>query len=175
MKVTPTTAPDVPIIEPLVFGSARGFFCESLNQEVFNDAIGLSLICSARGVLCALHYQEQQLQGALVRVACGSVFDVVVDIRKFSPTFGKWIGLELNVDNYRQSWVPPEVAHSFFVLTDAADFLHKTADYHAPEHECSIGWNDPDIRIEWLTLSVTPSLSAKNQVDKLLANAEAFA
>jgi len=169
MKVTPTAIPDVLIIEPRVFGDARGFFYESFNQKAFNEATGTSHQFvqdnhsrSAKGVLRGLHYQVQQPQGKLVRAVRGAVFDVAVDIRKASPTFGQWVGTELSEENHRQLWVPPGFAHGFVVLSDMADFLYKTTDYYAPEHERCIAWDDPNIGIEW-PLTKHPSLSAKDQ------------
>ena len=169
MQVTPTAIPDVLVIEPKVFGDARGFFYESFNQQAFNEATGLNLNFvqdnhsrSAKGVLRGLHYQVQQPQGKLVRVVRGAVFDVAVDIRKGSPTFGKWEGIELTEDNHKQLWVPPGFAHGFVVLSDSADFLYKTTEYYAPEHEGCIAWNDPEIGIQW-PLASEPSLSSKDQ------------
>ena len=169
MKVTPTAIADVLIIEPRVFGDARGFFYESFNQQAFDKATGLTLNFvqdnhsrSAKGVLRGLHYQVQQPQGKLVRVTRGAVFDVAVDIRKSSPSFGKWVGVELSEDNHRQLWVPPGLAHGFLVLSETADFLYKTTDYYAPEYERCIAWNDPAIGIDW-PIEVSPSLSAKDQ------------
>ena len=180
MKVTPTAIPDVLVIEPQVFGDARGFFYESFNQKAFNQATGLSLNFvqdnhsrSAKGVLRGLHYQIQQPQGKLVRVVRGAVFDVAVDIRKSSPTFGKWVGLELSEDNHKQLWVPAGFAHGFLVTSDAAEFLYKTTDYYAPEHERCLAWNDQDIAIEW-PLTTPPSLSAKDQQGLALREAETF-
>ena len=156
MKVTPTVIPDVLIIEPKVFGDARGFFFESFNQKAFNDATGLDVNFvqdnhsrSAKGVLRGLHYQVQQPQGKLVRVVRGAVFDVAVDIRKGSPTFGNWVGMELTEENNKQLWVPAGFAHGFVVLSDSADFLYKTTDYYALEFERGIAWNDPSIGINW--------------------------
>ncbi len=181
MKVTPTAIADVLIIEPKVFGDVRGFFYESFNQKAFNEATGLNLNFvqdnhsrSAKGVLRGLHYQIQQPQGKLVRVVRGAVFDVAVDIRKASPTFGQWVGLELSEDNCRQLWVPPGFAHGFVVLSETADFLYKTTDYYAPEHERCIAWNDPAIGIEWPVSFSAPSLSAKDQRGLALAQAEVF-
>ncbi len=181
MKVTPTAITDVLIIEPKVFGDVRGFFYESFNQKAFNEATGLNLNFvqdnhsrSAKGVLRGLHYQIQQPQGKLVRVVRGAVFDVAVDIRKASPTFGQWVGLELSEDNCRQLWVPPGFAHGFLVLSESADFLYKTTDYYAPEHERCIAWNDPAIGIEWPVSFSAPSLSAKDQRGLALAQAEVF-
>lgn len=181
MNITPTTLPDVLLIEPKVFGDARGFFFESFNQQAFAQATGLTLDFvqdnhsrSARGVLRGLHYQIQQPQGKLVRVVRGSVFDVAVDLRKSSPTFGQWVGAELSEDNHRQMWVPPGFAHGFLVTSDSADFLYKTTDYYAPQHERCIAWNDPAIGIAW-PLAEPPQLSAKDQAGVLLAAAEVFA
>lgn len=180
MKVTPTAIADVLIIEPKVFGDARGFFYESFNQNAFNEATGLNLSFvqdnhsrSAQGVLRGLHYQVKQPQGKLVRVVRGAVFDVAVDIRQTSPTFGQWVGVELSEDNHRQLWVPPGFAHGFVVLSESADFLYKTTDYYAPEHERCIAWNDPVVGIDW-PLTVPPSLSAKDQLGVALAQAEIF-
>ena len=156
MKVTPTAIPDVLIIEPKVFGDARGFFYESFNQRAFNEAVGQDVPCvqdnhsrSGKGVLRGLHYQVQNAQGKLVRVARGRVFDVAVDVRKGSATFGQWAGVELSEDNQRQFWVPSGFAHGFIVLSDTADFLYKTTDYYAPAHERCIAWDDPDVGIDW--------------------------
>ncbi len=181
MKVTPTAIPDVLIIEPKVFGDARGFFYESFNQNAFNEAIGQDVNFvqdnhsrSAKGVLRGLHYQIQQPQGKLVRVVRGAVFDVAVDIRRSSPTFGKWVGVELSEDNHWQLWVPPGFAHGFVVLSESADFLYKTNDYYAPEYERCIAWNDPAIGIQW-PLDVAPQLSAKDMLGHLLVSADALA
>lgn len=156
MIVTPTKIPDVLIIEPKVFGDDRGFFFESFNQKTFAEATGVKAAFvqdnhskSARGVLRGLHYQIKQPQGKLVRVVSGEVFDVVIDIRKSSNTFGQWIGVLLSADNKRQLWVPPGFAHGFIVLSDAADFLYKTTDYYAPEYERCIRWDDKDLAIDW--------------------------
>lgn len=181
MQVIPTSIPDVLIIEPKVFGDARGFFFESYNEQAFAQATGLSLNFvqdnhsrSAKGVLRGLHYQIRQPQGKLVRVVRGSVFDVAVDIRRSSSTFGRWVGVELSESNHRELWVPPGFAHGFVVTSESADFLYKTTDYYAPEHERCIVWNDPDIDIEW-PLDGAPALSAKDQQGVLLALAEVFA
>lgn len=181
MKVTATSIPDVLVIEPKVFGDARGFFFESFNQKAFDEAIGGHVEFvqdnhsrSAKGVLRGLHYQIQQSQGKLVRAVRGAVFDVAVDIRKSSTTFGKWVGVELTEDNHRQLWIPAGFAHGFLVLSDSADFLYKTTDYYAPAHERSIAWNDPSIGINWPELGISPSLSAKDQAGMLLADAEVF-
>lgn len=180
MKVTATTIPDVLIIEPQVFGDERGFFFESFNQEKFEAAIGrpVSFVQdnhsrSAKNVLRGLHYQIQQPQGKLVRVVQGEVFDVAVDIRKSSPTFGQWTGDILSADNKKQLWVPEGFAHGFVVLSDTAEFLYKTTDYYAPQFERSIAWNDPAIGIQW-PIQREPTLSAKDQQAKLLAQAEYF-
>ena len=180
MKVTPTAIPDVLIIEPKVFGDARGFFFESFNQKAFNEATGLDVNFvqdnhsrSAKGVLRGLHYQVQQPQGKLVRVVGGAVFDVAVDIRKDSPTFGKWVGVELSEDNHRQMWVPPGFAHGFLVISDNADFLYKTTNYYSPEHERCIAWNDPTIGIDW-PIDQNPSLSAKDQQGLAVGDAQTF-
>jgi dTDP-4-dehydrorhamnose 3,5-epimerase len=171
MKVTPTAIADVLLIEPKVFGDSRGFFYESFNQRAFNLATGLDLSFvqdnhskSAKGVLRGLHYQVQQPQGKLVRVTQGEVFDVAVDIRPGSPTFGQWVGEILSGDNQRQLWVPPGLAHGFMVMSDTAEFLYKTTNYYAPEHERCIAWNDPTLAIAWPALAggATPQLSAKD-------------
>ena len=180
MKVTPTAIPDVLILEPKIFGDARGFFLESFNQEAFNQATGLSIQFvqdnhsrSAKGVLRGLHYQIQQPQGKLVRVVRGAVFDVTVDIRKSSSTFGQWVGIELTEDNHRQLWVPPGFAHGFLVLSEQADFLYKTTEYFAPEYERCIRWDDPEIGIDW-PINDKPVLSAKDIEGAELHNAELF-
>lgn len=180
MKVTPTHIPDVMVIEPKVFGDTRGFFLESYNQQAFQQATGLAVQFvqdnhsrSAKGVLRGLHYQLQQPQGKLVRVIQGAVFDVVVDVRKSSAYFGQWLGIELSEDNHKQLWIPPGFAHGFLVLSDSADFLYKTTDYYAPEHERSILWDDPAIGIDW-PLTTAPTLSAKDRQARSLANAEVF-
>lgn len=180
MNVIPTAIPDVLVLEPKVFGDTRGFFLESFNQRVFNDATGLSLQFvqdnhsrSGRGVLRGLHYQLRQPQGKLVRVVSGAVFDVAVDLRASSPHFGRWVGVELSEDNQRQLWIPPGFAHGFLVLSDSADFLYKTTDYYAPEHEHAIRWNDPAIGIDW-PLAAEPLLSAKDRAASLLADAPMF-
>ncbi|UUZ71786.1 dTDP-4-dehydrorhamnose 3,5-epimerase [Polaromonas sp. P1(28)-8] len=180
MKVTATTIPDVLIIEPKVFGDERGFFFESFNQAKFEAAVGrpISFVQdnhsrSAKNVLRGLHYQIQQPQGKLVRVVQGEVFDVAVDIRKSSPTFGQWVGEILSADNKRQLWVPEGFMHGFVVISDTAEFLYKTTDYYAPQFERSIAWNDPAIGIQW-PIQGQPALSAKDQQAKLLAEAEHF-
>lgn len=181
MKIIPIAIPDVLILEPKVFGDARGFFFESFNQRAFNQATGMDVQFvqdnhsrSARGVLRGLHYQIQQPQGKLVRVVRGAVFDVTVDLRRSSATFGQWVGVELSEDNHRQLWVPPGFAHGFVVTSESADFLYKTTDYYAPEHERCIAWNDPAIGIQW-PIEYIPQLSAKDRAGQSLANAEVFA
>ncbi|MBG6070805.1 MULTISPECIES: dTDP-4-dehydrorhamnose 3,5-epimerase [unclassified Polaromonas] len=180
MQVTPTAIPDILVIEPKVFGDARGFFYESFNQKAFNEATGLNLNFvqdnhsrSCKGVLRGLHYQVQQPQGKLVRVVRGAVFDVAVDIRKASPTFGQWVGMELSEENHKQLWIPAGFAHGFMVTSDCAEFLYKTTDYYAPEHERCIAWDAPGIGIEW-PLTTLPSLSAKDQQGLSLREAETF-
>ena len=181
MKATPTAIADVLLIEPRVFGDARGFFYESFNARDFAEATGLDVNFvqdnhskSARGVLRGLHYQVQKPQGKLVRVVSGEVFDVVVDIRKSSPTFGKWVGEILSAQNNKQIWVPPGFAHGFLVLSETAEFLYKTTDFWAPQYERCIAWNDPAIGIKWPLQGMTPALSGKDQQGKLLAQAECF-
>jgi dTDP-4-dehydrorhamnose 3,5-epimerase len=180
MQAIPTAIPEVLILEPKVFGDARGFFFESYNARAFAQATGLDVNFvqdnhsrSARGVLRGLHYQLKQPQGKLVRVVRGSVYDVAVDVRKSSPTFGRWVGVELSASNQRQMWVPAGFAHGFLVTSDSADFLYKTTDYYAPEYERCIAWNDPAIGIEW-PLDGVPALSAKDQHGVLLAQAEVY-
>lgn len=182
MNLVSTSIADVFIIEPKVFGDERGFFFESFNERRFQDAIGAGDALrfvqdnhsrSAKNVLRGLHYQIRQPQGKLVRVVAGEVFDVVVDIRRSSPTFGKWFGAVLSAENKRQMWVPAGFAHGFVVLSESADFLYKTTDYWSPEYERSIAWNDPDIGIEW-PFSGLPVLSEKDRSASLLADAEVF-
>ncbi len=181
MKVTATKIPEVLVIEPKVFGDARGFFFESFNGKAFDDAVGHHVDFvqdnhsrSAKGVLRGLHYQIQQPQGKLVRVARGAVFDVAVDIRKSSPSFGQWVGVELTEDNHKQLWVPPGFAHGFLVLSETADFLYKTTDYYAPDHERSIIWNDERIGVEWPEIGMSPNLSGKDSAAASLDRAEIF-
>ncbi len=181
MNVIPTAIPDVLIIEPKIFGDARGFFFESFNQKAFNQATGQDVQFvqdnhsrSGKGVLRGLHYQIRQAQCKLVRVVRGAVFDVAVDIRKSSPTFGKWVGVELTEDNHRQFWIPAGFAHGYVALSDTADFLYKATDYYAPEYERCIVWNDPAIAIQWI-LEGDPVLSAKDLQGTSLAEAEHFA
>lgn len=180
MQVHTTNIPEVLIFEPKVFGDERGFFYESFNERRFKELTGVSTSFvqdnhskSAKNVLRGLHYQIRQPQGKLVRVVAGEVFDVAVDIRKNSPTFGNWVGVTLSADNKRQLWVPPGFAHGFVVTSESAEFLYKTTDYWAPEFERSILWNDPAIGIQW-PIDGTPQLSGKDQVGKLLNDAEVF-
>ena len=180
MKATRLSIPDVVLIEPKVFGDARGFFFESFNQQAFNEATGTNHAFvqdnhsrSTQGVLRGLHYQIQQPQGKLVRVARGTVFDVAVDIRKSSPTFGQWVGAELSEDNQHQLWVPPGFAHGFVVLSETADFLYKTTDYYAPQHERCIAWNDPQLAIDW-RYAGEPRLSDKDTQGVPFRQAELF-
>ena len=170
MQLIRTDIPDACIIEPKVFGDTRGFFMESWNRKTFSS-LGLELDFvqdnhsrSQQGVLRGLHYQLQQTQGKLVRVAAGAVYDVAVDLRKSSPTFGRWVGVVLSAENQRMFWVPPGFAHGFLTLTETADFLYKATDYYAPEHERSLLWNDPDLAIAWPldTIPVAPKLAAKD-------------
>ncbi len=180
MNVIPTAIPDVLIIEPKVFGDERGFFFESFNRRRFAELVGRDVDFvqdnhsrSAKNVLRGLHYQIQQPQGKLVRVVQGTVFDVVVDVRRSSPNFGQHVGMELSAENKRMLWVPEGFAHGFVVLSDTAEFLYKTTDYWAPEFERSIAWNDPAIGIQW-PIQSEPSLSAKDQHALPLAKAELF-
>jgi dTDP-4-dehydrorhamnose 3,5-epimerase len=181
MKATPTAIPDVLVIEPKVFGDARGFFFESFNQKAFDEAVGRHVDFvqdnhsrSVKGVLRGLHYQVQQPQGKLVRVVRGAVFDVAVDIRKSSSTFGQWVGVELTEDNHKQLWVPAGFAHGFLVLSETAEFLYKTTDYYAPAHERCIVWNDPTIDIAWPSIGIAPQLSAKDAAGANFSDASVF-
>jgi dTDP-4-dehydrorhamnose 3,5-epimerase len=181
MQIHTTAIPDVLIIEPRSYGDERGFFYESFNERRFAELTGVTTHFvqdnhskSEQNVLRGLHYQIQQPQGKLVRVVAGEVFDVAVDIRKKSPTFGRWVGVVLSADNKRQLWIPEGFAHGFVVTSPSADFLYKTTDYWAPEFERCISWNDSAIGIAWPTTS-TPLLSGKDQAGKLLADAEVFA
>jgi dTDP-4-dehydrorhamnose 3,5-epimerase len=183
MKVEPTAIPDVIAIEPQVFGDRRGFFYESYNSRAFADKLGLHTPFvqdnhsrSARGILRGLHYQIQQPQGKLVRVAMGEIFDVAVDIRRASPTFGQWVGEILSAENKRQLWIPVGFAHGFLVLSDVAEVLYKTTDYYAPQHERSIRWDDPNLAIAWpLAADIEPVLSAKDSAAPAFVDAEVFA
>ena len=181
MKVIETAIPGLLILEPKVFGDARGFFMESYNAKAFQDATGLTPNFvqdnhsrSGKGVLRGLHFQIEQAQGKLVRVTRGSVFDVAVDLRKSSPTFGQWAGVELSEENSRQLWIPPGFAHGFLVTSDYADFLYKTTDYYAPQFERSLAWNDPTVGVEWPLAGAAPLLSAKDVAGKPLAECETF-
>ena len=180
MKAVPLAIPEVILFEPRVFGDERGFFFESFNQRQFEEAVGRNLSFvqdnhsrSVRNVLRGLHYQVRQPQGKLVRVVQGEVFDVAVDIRRSSPTFGKWVGELLSAENKRQLWVPEGFAHGFVVLSETAEFLYKTTDYYAPEHERCIVWDDPVLAIDW-PIAGTPSLSAKDREGMLLIDAEVY-
>jgi dTDP-4-dehydrorhamnose 3,5-epimerase len=179
-NVIPTNLPEVKILEPKIFGDVRGFFFESFNARDFEKAIGISVEFvqdnhskSAKGVLRGLHYQIQHPQGKLVRVVSGEVFDVAVDMRSSSPSFGQWTGLHLSSENHRQLWIPPGFAHGFMVVSDYAEFLYKTTDYWYPEHERSLSWNDPTLNITWPN-QIKPLLSAKDQVASNLDQAELF-
>ena len=182
MKATPTAIADVLLIEPKVFGDDRGFFFESFNQRAFREATGVALDFvqdnhskSARGVLRGLHYQIQQAQGKLVRVVRGSVFDVAVDLRRGSPTFGQWVGVLLSAENHRQLWVPEGFAHGFYVTTESAEFVYKCTNYYNPSAEHSILWNDPDLNIQWpLVDGQLPSLSAKDDAGTRFKDAVVF-
>lgn len=181
MNVIPTAIPEVLILEPKVFGDERGFFYESFNEKTFQQLTGIHTQFvqdnhsrSAKGVLRGLHYQIEQAQGKLVRVVKGAVYDVAVDIRKNSNTFGQWVGVELTAENFRQLWVPPGFAHGFLVLSDGTEVLYKTTDYYAPAHERCIAWNDEQLKIDWPLNGLQPSLSSKDQQGKSLAEAEVF-
>jgi len=182
MNVIPTAIDDVLIIEPTVFGDARGFFMESFNQKAFDGAVGHEVAFvqdnhsrSSKGVLRGLHYQlPPHAQGKLVRVTQGSVFDVAVDIRRSSATFGKWVGVELSSENHRQLWLPPGMAHGFLVTSESADFLYKTTDYYAPRAEGCILWSDPALGIEWPDVGALPQLAAKDAGAPPLSQAKAF-
>ncbi len=178
MKVVPTAIPDVLVLEPRVFGDARGFFMESYNRRAFREATGVDVEFvqdnhskSARNVLRGLHYQVRQPQGKLVRVVAGEVYDVAVDIRRGSPTFGKWAGFTLSADSKRMAWIPPGFAHGFLVISESAEFLYKTTEYYAPEHERTLLWNDPALGIDW-PLEGEPLLAAKDRSGKRLLEAE---
>jgi dTDP-4-dehydrorhamnose 3,5-epimerase len=181
MKATPTAMPEVLVLEPRVFGDDRGFFYESFNERTFEQLTGQRVHFvqdnhskSARGVLRGLHYQIRQPQGKLVRVTAGAIFDVVVDMRRSSPFFGRWVGVELSAENRHQLWVPSGFAHGFVVTSESAEVQYKTTDYWAPEHERAVLWNDPALAIDW-PLTGAPVLSGKDSQGKLLADAEAFA
>ena len=180
MQVERTAIPEVLILEPQVFGDARGFFFESFNLRRWQETTGLDTVFvqenhsrSVRGVLRGLHYQIQQPQGKLVRVISGEVFDVAVDLRRSSPTFGQWTGIHLSAENKKQFWVPEGFGHGFVVLSDAAEFLYLTTDYYAPQHERVIIWNDSELAINW-PLSGKPILSTKDQAAPRFCEAELF-
>jgi len=179
MKVTPTALPEVLLIEPRVFGDARGLFFESYNQKALADT---GLVAdfvqdnhsrSARGVLRGLHYQIEHAQGKLVRVTAGEVFDVAVDIRRSSPGFGRWVGVTLSAENRRMLWIPPGFAHGFLVTSESAEFLYKTTDYWFPEHERTLLWNDPALGVEWPLVNA-PTLAAKDVAGRPLAQADTY-
>jgi len=181
MKIIPTEIPEVLVVEPKVFGDDRGFFFESFNLRAFHEMTGLSPVFvqdnhsrSARHVLRGLHYQIQQPQGKLVRVVSGEVFDVAVDLRRSSATFGKWVGMVLSADNKRMAWIPKGFAHGFLVLSDWADFLYKTTDYYVPQSERTIAWNDADLNIAWPTRDEEPILSGKDRVGHPFRRAETY-
>ncbi len=182
MKVTTTVIEGLLILEPKVFGDERGFFLESFNQKAFDAAVGSAVVFvqdnhsrSSRGVLRGLHYQlPPHTQGKLVRVTQGSVYDVAVDLRRNSPSFGRWAGIELSGQNHKQLWLPPGLAHGFLVTSDSADFLYKTTHYYAPEAERGVRWDDPAIGIDWPLQGRAPLLSAKDAAAPALAEAPAF-
>ena len=180
MKIEPTTLPEVLLIEPRVFQDDRGFFFESFNQNIFFDKLQQEVqfvqdnhSCSRQHVLRGLHYQVQQVQGKIIRVVRGSIFDVAVDIRKSSPTFGQWVGHCLSAENKHQLWIPPGFAHGFLVLSDMADVLYKSSNFYAPQYDRCILWNDPDLSIQW-PLTADPILSAKDAAGKRLKDAEVY-
>ena len=182
MKVIPTHIPDVKIIEPAVFGDTRGFFMETWNSETF-ASLGLNLTFvqdnhsrSTQGILRGLHYQIQQAQGKLVRVTSGAVFDVAVDLRQASPTFGQWVGVELSAENHRMLWIPPGFAHGFYVLSESADFLYKCTELYAPQYDRCLRWDDPSVGIQWpLVKGEMPLLSAKDAAGQCWDEADKFA
>ncbi len=182
VTVTATRLPEVRIIEPRVFGDARGFFLESWNQRVFDEAIGQSVHFvqdnhsrSAQGVLRGMHYQLTQPQGKLVRVVSGRVFDVAVDMRRDSPRLGQWAGVELSADNHRMLWIPPGFAHGFLVMSESADFLYKATAYYAPQDEHTLAWDDPRVAIDWpIEAGRAPQVSAKDQAGARLADAPLY-
>ena len=182
MNVVPTSIPEIKIIEPTVYGDQRGFFFETFRQQWFSEKVDATAKFvqdnhsrSSQWILRGLHYQIQQAQGKLVRVVAGQIFDVAVDIRRHSPTFGRWVGATLSAENKQQLWVPAGFAHGFLVLSDTAEVLYKTTDYYAPEHERAILWNDPKLGIEWpLPADVDPVLSAKDAAASSFTDAEVF-
>ncbi len=182
MKVTPTVIPEVLILEPRVFGDARGYFLESYNRRAFREAVGLdpefvqdNQSRSARGVLRGLHYQIRQPQGKLVRVMSGTVWDVAVDLRRGSPSFGRWAGFTLDAESRRMAWIPPGFAHGFLVLSETAEFLYKTTDYYAAEHERTLAWNDPALAIDWPLEGREPVLAAKDAAGMSFSKADTYA
>jgi dTDP-4-dehydrorhamnose 3,5-epimerase len=182
MNVIPTALPEVLILEPKVFGDERGFFMESWNARTFREATGLDVTFvqdnhsrSAKNVLRGIHYQVVRPQGKLVRVVSGAVFDVAVDLRKSSPNFGKWVGVELSAENKRQLWVPPGFGHAFLVLSDVADFLYKTTEYWLQQHDRSLRWNDSSVAVQWPVDRDVPQLAAKDAAAPLLSDAEVYA
>lgn len=182
MKALNTSIPGLVVIEPEVFGDDRGFFMESFNQKDFTAAVNSAVNFvqdnhsrSSRGVLRGLHYQIERPQGKLVRVSSGAAFDVAVDLRKNSQTFGKWYGIELTAENKRQLWIPPGFAHGFLVLQDATDFLYKTTDYYHPEHERCVLWSDDELAIDWPKLNIEYRLSPKDQRGVPFVSCESFA
>ena len=181
MNVISTALPEVLVLEPKVFGDSRGFFFESYNRKTFTADTGLDVEFvqdnhsrSARGVLRGIHYQLVRPQGKLVRAVAGAVWDLAVDLRRSSPRFGRWVGVELSAENQRQLWVPPGFGHAFVVLSETADFLYKTTDYWYPEHERSVVWNDPDLAIDWPLDGAVPQLAAKDAQAPRLAEAEVY-
>jgi dTDP-4-dehydrorhamnose 3,5-epimerase len=181
ITVTATALPEVKLVEPKVFGDARGFFLESFNEREFAEKVGVEARFvqdnhsrSAKGVLRGMHYQIEHAQGKLVRVVAGEVFDVVVDIRKRSPKFGKWVGFNLSAENHRQMWVPEGFAHGFLVLSETADFLYKTTDYWYPEHERCLAWNDPRVGVQW-PIEGEPVMAEKDRAGKSLSDIDAYA
>ena len=180
MKYIPTNIADVVLIEPTVFGDERGFFMETWQQRSFQEAVADVTFVqdnhskSGRGILRGLHYQVQNTQGKLVRVVSGKVFDVAVDLRQSSPSFGQWVGYELSAENKRMLWVPEGFAHGFYVISDMAEFVYKCTDYYAPQHERSLLWNDPSLSIEWPLVDKTPLLSEKDASGELFVNADYF-
>lgn len=180
MKYKSTAISDIKLLEPTVFGDHRGFFMETWQQREFDEQVGKYRFVqdnhskSAHGILRGLHYQIKQPQGKLVRVVQGSVFDVAVDMRKSSPTFGQWVGYELSAENHRILWVPPGFAHGFYVMSETAEFVYKCTDYYAPEYERSLLWNDPTIAINWPTNGQTPLLSDKDAHGDLFGDADTF-
>lgn len=180
MKFIDTAIPDVKILEPTVFGDERGFFMETFRADEFAAKTGAKPFVqdnhskSAKGILRGLHYQKQQTQGKLVRAVSGAVFDVAVDMREYSPTFGRWVGVELSAENKRQLWVPEGFAHGFFVLSESAEFVYKCTDYYHPQSESSLKWDDPDLGIDWPLAGVKPQLSKKDEQGLLFRDAPKF-